>query len=131
RLQVVTQCMSAVISSVGSRVKSSHVSRTGFSTSPAIRKSHVRGSNRGTVPSCITGHLSVADCPGGRRPASRIARSSFFLSEPSVNITCNSPARSQRHASLYNFFFQQGLDTNKSPGLTYRRGRGTADVNTD
>src|SRR5487761_503805 len=40
-----------------------------------MRKSQVRGSKDGTEPACSTGHLSVRDWPGGRRPAARISRS--------------------------------------------------------
>src|SRR5208282_2402461 len=86
RLQRVTQCMSAVTAFIGRRANSSHVSRTGRSTSPVMRKSHVLGSKRGTGPSCSTGHFSVADWPGGRRPASRMARSSCLRSVLSPKI---------------------------------------------
>ena len=47
----------------------------GTSNKPKTRKSQVCGSNCGTEPSCSTGHLRVNDCPAGRRPAARIARS--------------------------------------------------------
>src|SRR3984885_8968400 len=75
--------MSHRTSTFGSLLNSSQVSRTGFSTRPSMRKSHVRRSARGTLPSCKTGHFSVSDCPGGKRCSLRICCSSFFRSLPS------------------------------------------------
>jgi hypothetical protein len=46
-----------------------------------VRRFHFFGSKRGTPPSCNTGHLSVATCPGGSRPSSRIRASRSFRSE--------------------------------------------------
>src|SRR5690242_20994036 len=45
-----------------------------------MRKSQVRRSARGRFPSCSTGHFSVSDCPGGKRPSLRICCSSFLRS---------------------------------------------------
>src|SRR5712672_833148 len=90
--------MSHWISVFGRRLNSSHVSRTGLSTNPSMRKSQVRRSTRGTSPYCSTGHFSVRDCPGGNRPSLRRCCSSFFRSLPSPKIIF---ARSSCCAKLY------------------------------
>ena len=70
RLQRVTQWMSSVTSVRGSRLSSSHESRSGLSTSPETKKSHVARSLSGTEPACRTGHFSVRYWPGGSRAGS-------------------------------------------------------------
>src|ERR1051326_6949452 len=55
RLHRVTQWKSLCVLTRGSRLNSSQMSRTGCSTSPRMRKSHLAGSKRGTDPECSTG----------------------------------------------------------------------------
>src|SRR5215210_2258619 len=57
-LHEVTQCISALTSSVGSSFHSSQVKRSGFSTRPTMVKSQVSGSNVGVGPEVRIGHLS-------------------------------------------------------------------------
>src|SRR5688572_459082 len=71
-LHLVTQWKSVVTSMRGSASISGQVKVTGFSTSPPALKSQVAGSNRGGAPTWSTGHLMLADWPGGSRPSLRI-----------------------------------------------------------
>src|SRR5215212_5650425 len=64
---LVTQWMSVVISSEGSRLNSSHVHLLGSSASPTIEKSHSSEGVWGVGPAESTGNPSTRYCPGGRR----------------------------------------------------------------
>ncbi len=70
--------MSSVIVVRGSALSSSHDSRTGLSTSPDTKRSHVARSVSGIDPACRTGHFSVRYWPGGSRPGSYPASITFF-----------------------------------------------------
>src|SRR5919109_4756082 len=62
---LVTQWMSLVISSEGSRLNSSHVHLLGSSTSPTTEKSHSSRGVRGVGPAERTGKPSSRYWPGG------------------------------------------------------------------
>src|SRR5262249_16729095 len=70
RLQRVTQWMSTVTSRLGSSSNCSHVSVSGFSTSPDTLRVQVARSRVGTDPAWRRGHFSVRYWPGGRRAGS-------------------------------------------------------------
>src|SRR5919199_2121184 len=100
---LVTQWMSLVISSEGSRLNSSHVHLLGSSTSPTMEKSHSSRGVRGVGPAERTGKPSSRYWPGGsfvscplrRRPKpreinpSRMFRPSSLVRVPSG--PCASP----------------------------------------
>jgi hypothetical protein len=73
-LHLVTQWMSRVTVSVGSRRNSSQVHCLGCSTSPVIEKVQSASGVRGVGPADSTGKSLVTYCPGGRRPAGACSR---------------------------------------------------------
>src|SRR5215210_943730 len=107
---LVTQCMSLVISSVGSCLNSSHVHRLGSSTSPTMEKSQFFRGVRGVGPAERTGNPSTRYCPGGRpvspficlrRPRKPRETNASLISDTSLLFRLYASAPAVRNERLY------------------------------